>query len=91
MGRSYIGNVSFSNLQFRIVALGLTVASAAHKWLVKVTFNLCNSVPTGIFMSSNGGILCWGSKETKSLDGTSWVINFVPQDMRSACARLSVW
>lgn len=41
MGRGYIQNVSFPNLQFSVVALGLTLASSAHKWLVKVTFKLC--------------------------------------------------
>lgn len=58
MGGGYIQNVSFPNPQLSIVTLGLMVASAARKWLLKVTFKLCISVPTGVFMSSNGGILC---------------------------------
>lgn len=39
-------------------------------------------------MSSYSGIQCWDSKETKSVDKTSWAINFVSQDMRFACTQV---
>lgn len=67
------------------------MASAAQKWLVKIAFKLCISVPTVVFMSSNGRILCWGYKETESVDRTNWAINFVPQDMRFACAYVCLY
>lgn len=57
MGCGYTQTVFFPNLCFCSVALGLTVASAAHEWLVEVTFKLSSSVPIDVFMSSSGGIL----------------------------------
>lgn len=57
MGWYYIQNASFPNLQHSIVALGLTVASAANKWLVKITCKLCILVLTSVFMSSKARIM----------------------------------
>lgn len=53
----YTQTVFFPNLCVCFVALGLTVASAAHEWLVEVTSKLSSSVPVGVFMSSSDGIL----------------------------------